>query len=612
MNWELFWVLALLGAAVVMFVINRPGMDVVGLLMIAALPFTGVLTVSEALAGFSDSNIVLIAFLFVLGEGLVRTGVANRLGDLIHHRAGGKELRLLILLMIAVAGLGAVMSSTAVVAIFIPVVFRICRSSGVSPGRLMMPVSFAALISGMLTLISTAPNLVVNAELVRQGGTSFGFFSVTPFGLVVLVVGLAYMMIARRWIPDRVEPNMDAKRRPTFRDWIARYHLGNREHRVRVMAGSPIIGHPLADLAHLLRESGVNLLAVERTVNRKRTLFRPTSSYLPEAGDVVLMDIREPRRSGEELISDLGVERLELSPDSGYLTDFSQELGMSEAIIPPDSQLVGKTVCESRLRTSAGLTVIGLRRRGSTVIPDFMNEALQVGDTVLVTGFWKDIQRVQQDTGELVMLDLPEEAEQVLPAGNKAPLAVGILILVVGIMVFGILPNVQAVLLGCLLMGACGILSMRSAYGSISWKSLVLIVGMMPFSLALQRTGGVDMAADAMMSLIGDGSPRLALAAIFVVTAVLGLFISNTATAVLMAPVAFAIAAEMGASPYPFAMVVMLAASAAFMTPVSSPVNTLVVAPGNYQFGDFVRIGVPFTIIVLIIAVIMVPWLLPV
>lgn len=611
MNWELFWVLALLVSAVVMFVSNRPGMDVVGLLMIAALPFTGVLSVDEALAGFSDSNIVLIALLFVLGEGLVRTGVANRLGDLIHHRAGGQEGRLLLLLMVAVAGLGSVMSSTAIVAIFIPVVFRICRSGGISPGRLMMPVSIAALISGMLTLISTAPNLVVNAELVRQGGESFGFFSVTPFGIAVLALSLGYMVFARKWIPDRVDGTAAARRRPTFRDWIKKYDLGDRERRVRVLENSPMIARTLNEIEEMLRGSGVNLLAVERVENRKRVVFRPTPAYEPMVDDIVLMDVRVQRRSKDELREEFGVELLDLAPDATYLTNFEQELGMAEGIIPPDSPLVGKTVRNSRIRPESGLTVIGVRRGASQILHDFLDETLRVGDTLLVTGFWTDIQRVQRDTGALVMLDLPEEAENILPAGDKAPLAVGILALVVGIMVFGILPNVQAVLIGCLLMGACGILSMKSAYGSISWKSLVLIVGMMPFSVALQRTGGVDMAANGLLAVIGGGSPHLALAAIFIVTAVLGLFISNTATAVLMAPVAFAIAADMGSSPYPFAMAVMLGASAAFMTPVSSPVNTLVVTPGNYQFGDFVKIGVPLAIIVLIVTLVMVPWLLP-
>jgi len=341
-----------------------------------------------------------------------------------------------------------------------------------------------------------------------------------------------------------------------------------------------------------LRNEGVNLLAVERQQDRRRSLIRPGNSFCPQPGDVLFLDVTLDEETTQELLEKHCVEELPLDPDHTYFRDLSQEIGMSEAIIPADSPLIGRTVRDSRIRAELGLTVIGLRRASEAITDHFVDEVLRVGDTLLVTGFWKDIQRMQRDNRQLVILDLPTEFEEVLPAAGKAPIALAILGLVVLMMITGVLPNVHAVLIGCLLMGLFGVMTMKGAYRSISWKSLVLIVGMLPFSLALQRTGGIDLAANGILGIIGDGSPRLALAVIFVVTAGLSLFISNTATAVLMAPVAFAIAYDMDASPYPFAMIVMLAASAAFMTPVSSPVNTLVVSPGNYRFGDFVRVGV--------------------
>jgi di/tricarboxylate transporter len=207
---------------------------------------------------------------------------------------------------------------------------------------------------------------------------------------------------------------------------------------------------------------------------------------------------------------------------------------------------------------------------------------------------------------------MPSDVADVLPAPNRTIHALAILALVVALMVSGVVPNVQAALLGCLLMGLLGCVDFDSAYGSISWKTLVLIVGMLPFSLALQRTGGVELAAEAVIGLAGGGSPHLLLGALFAITAVLGLFISNTATAILMAPVAIAIANELGASPYPFAMIVALAASTAFMTPVSSPVNTLVVGPGQYSFADFLKVGAPFSIVVGVVTVVLVPLVLPI
>ena len=275
---------------------------------------------------------------------------------------------------------------------------------------------------------------------------------------------------------------------------------------------------------------------------------------------------------------------------------------MVEVILPAESQLIGQTVQEARLRSEYGLTVIGLRHGGKVVTEDLQTERLKLGDTLLLVGFWSDIRNLQDDSADLVVLNMPAELEEVLPAASRAPYALAVLGLVVVLMVSGVVPNVQAALIGCLLMGLLGCVDFKSAYGSISWKTLILIVGMLPFSLALQRTGGVDLAADAVVHLVGEASPRLVLATLFVITALLGLFISNTATAVLMAPVALAIAKDLGASPYPFAMIIALAASTAFMTPISSPVNTLVVGPGQYSFGDFVKVGVPFSIVVAIVA----------
>jgi di/tricarboxylate transporter len=284
---------------------------------------------------------------------------------------------------------------------------------------------------------------------------------------------------------------------------------------------------------------------------------------------------------------------------------------MAEVMVSADSELVGITVVDAHFRTRFGLTVIGLRHGRVAQERGLLNQPLRIGDTLLLIGPWKDIERLRSEAMDLVILNLPVELDEVLPVAGKAPQALSCLLLMVGLMVSGVVPNVQAALIACLLMGALGCIDLNSAYRSIHWKSLVLIVGMLPFSIALQRTGGVELGADALMAVTGGVGTHAVLASLFIVTALLGLFISNTATAVLMAPVALAVAGELHASPYPFAMIVALAASAAFMTPISSPVNTLVVGPGNYAFGDFVRVGAPFTLVVLVFSVVLVPLLLP-
>jgi di/tricarboxylate transporter len=599
-------VLALLAAAIVMFAINKPRLDAVALIMLTALPFTGVLTMGEALAGFSDSNIVLIAALFVIGDGLVRTGVAQRLGDWLIVKAGNSEIRLIVLLMIVVCGLGATMSSTAVTAIFIPVVLRISQTAGIGPGRLMMPLSMAALISGMTTLVATAPNLVVNGELERHGIEGFRFFSFTPFGLPTLVLGIIYMSFARRWLTATKEVN--ASGRPSLADWIEEYRLADREYRLRVTAQSPLVGKTLAEL-NLRSSSGASIVAIERNRKFTREMLQPTANTELMADDILLLDLFAPGHNVDKLRQQFALEEMPLS--GAYFADRSQEIGMAEVIVPPTSDLIGQTPVEAEFRSRFGLTVVGLRRGIAAHQGSLLDEALKTGDTLLLIGPWKDIERLKSDGHDLAIIKLPTELDEVLPAPGKAPQALFCLALVVGLMVSGLIPNVQAALIGCLLMGALGCVNLVSAYRSIDWKTLVLIVGMLPFSIALQRTGGVDLAADGLRALTAGAGDRAVLATLFAITALLGMFISNTATAVLMAPVALAVAHELHVSPYPFAMIVALAASTAFMTPVSSPVNTLVVTPGNYTFGDFVRIGVPFSIIVLIVCVILVPWLLP-
>jgi di/tricarboxylate transporter len=605
---ELVIVVGLLAAAVLMFAINRPRLDVVALIMLTALPFTGVLTMGEALAGFSDANIVLIAALFVIGEGLVRTGVAQRLGDWLIAKAGRSELRLIVLLMMVVCGLGATMSSTAVTAIFIPVALRIAQSTGIAPSRLMMPLSVAALISGMMTLVATAPNLVVNGELERHGADGFRFFSFTPFGLPILVLGIVYMCFARRWLAVTGEARGKASSRPTLAAWIEEYKLADREYRLRITDHSPLAGKTPEEL-NLRSVSGVNIVAIERNRKFSTEILRPTAKTELKADDILLIDLYAPGRNIEALRLQLGLEEMPLS--GAYFTDRSQEIGMAEVILPPNSELIGKTLVGTKFYARFGLTAIGLRRGVIAHQRGFLNEALKLGDTLLLIGSWKDIERLRSDGKDLVIIKLPAELDEVLPAPGKAPQALASLALVVGLMVSDLIPNVQAALIGCLLMGLLGCVDLASAYRSIDWKTIVLIVGMLPFSVALQRTGGVKLAADTLTALTSGAGSYVVLATLFAITALLGMFISNTATAVLMAPVALALAKEMHASPYPFAMIVALAASTAFMTPVSSPVNTLVVAPGNYTFGDFVRVGVPFSVIVLIVCVILVPWLLP-
>lgn len=607
MSTELTIVLALLLGSMVLFIRNKPRMDVVALLVIVALPLTGVLSVAEAIAGFSDPSVLLIAALFVIGDGLVRTGIAYKLGDWMAQQAGSSETRLILLLMLTVAALGSVMSSTGVVAIFIPVVMSITVRMGIPASRLMMPLSFAGLISGMLTLVATPPNLVVSSELMRHGLDSFSFFSFTPIGLVVLLCGIGYMLLVRRWLGGS-GAGKDEPERQTMQDLAALYRLTERERRLRLNADSPLIGRPLNEL-ELRSEYGINVIAIERQRRFRNLLQVATGNTVPQPGDILLVDLASPAIALLGAYQEIGVTPLEL--EHSYYSVHSHQLGLAEVALPPESRLPGRTIQELAFRSRHRLNVVGLRRNGKALPGLLVDEKLKAGDTLLVAGSWKDIDRLHLLTRDFVLLSLPSEIREVVPAARKAPYALLSLGVMVVLMVSGVVSNLMAALIGCLLMGAFKCITMDSAYKSIHWPSLILIVGMLPFALALQKTGGIDLAVGGLMNLFGDAGPRALLATLFIATAVTGLFISNTATAVLMAPVAVATAQALGASPYPFVMTVALAASAAFMTPVSSPVNTLVLDPGGYRFSDFLKIGVPFTVLVLLITVLLVPVIFP-
>lgn len=609
MNGELIWVLSLLAIAVVLFATGKVRMDAIALMVIVAFVLSGTLTLNEAFSGFSDPNVILIAALFIIGDGLVRTGVATKMGAWLVSVAGNSETKMLVYLMLTVAGLGAFMSSTGVVAIFIPVVLSVSARMNTSPSRLMMPLSFAGLISGMMTLVATPPNLVVNSELLREGLHGFSFFSVTPIGLVVLILGIVYMLAVRFMLKtENGESARDGRKRSTFRDLIREYHLTGRARRLAIRPGSPMIGQRLDDLK--LRERYcANVIGVERWRRFRRVIVNVNGVSEFRARDVLLIDMSA---SDVDLRQFCGEQMLEPMVLRGeYFADQALDVGMAEVSLIPDSEMIGKTVREIAFRTRFGLNIVGMKRDGEAMDGSVVDEPLQLGDILLVVGNWRQIALLAKRGRDFVVLNMPVEVDDASPAHSQAPHAIFCLVLMVALMLTDEIPNPIAAIIACLLMGKFRCINAESAYKAIHWPSIILIVGMMPFALALQKTGGVDLVVKGLMDVAGSEGPYLMLGCLFVMCAAIGLFISNTATAVLMAPIALAAAKSMGVSPYPFAMVVAMAASAAFMTPVSSPVNTLVLGPGKYSFSDFVKIGVPFTVLVMVVCVLLIPVMFP-
>ncbi|MEX1349706.1 MAG: SLC13 family permease [Desulfobacterales bacterium] len=605
---ETLFVFLILFVTIILFVSDRLRLDVVAILVILALMLSGLLSSNEALAGFGDPVVILIAGLFVVGEGLFRTGVAFAIGNWLMRAGGTSETRMMILLMLVVAGLSAFMSSTGAVAIFIPVSLNLAAKAGIQPSRLLMPIAFASLIGGMLTLIGTPPNLVVSTQLTREGLEGFGFFEFTPIGLLVLITGIVYMVFwgRKRLFQDISESRKPVKNRLSLRDLIEAYDIYDRFHRLRITGESAIAGMTVAQ-ALLRSRYGVTVLGIERQQQR-RTKIMPagTQTELRVADTLLVVD------TAGELDRIVRTEKLEdLHIEKEYGSFAAQELGMAEVLLTPRSTLIGRTLSKNRFRQRYGLTVLGILRNGTPLKGNLVQTKLLFGDSVLVGGLWRKIALLQDEHENFLVLNLPREMDEIAPNRDKAPWALGIIGGMLLLMTFKLMPSVAAVLLAALMMVFTRCVSMKNAYASINWESLVLIAGMLPMATALEKTGGIELIVNGLVGSLGELGPLALMTGLFLLTSIFSQVISNTATTVLVAPIATMAAANMEISPYPLLMTVAIAASTAFSTPVASPVNTLVLGPGGYKFNDFVKIGIPLQLLVMVLTLLAVPMLFP-
>ena len=607
MTGEATYVFGVLVAAIVLFASGRARADVVALLVVLALVLSDVLTLREGLAGFGDPVIVTMAGLFVVGEALVVTGVALSVGEWLVRAGRGSETRLLILLMLVTGGVGSLVGSTGVVALFLPIVLGFANKTAYAPRRLLMPLSFAGLIGGMLTLIGAPANLVINAELRRYGLEPFAFFDFTPIGATILLVGTAYMLVIGRRVLTTTQRDDETGEKPlTLAELTERYGLGDRLYRLRVPVSSDLVGQSVGT-AKLRSGFGVASVCTERRVRQRLSLRPALSDSTFAAGDVLYAVGSEEAAS--RLIESKGLERLD--PAATPEKQLFEEVGLVELLLPPASGLIGKTVAEADFRRRYRVSVLAVRRRAEAVEELPSETTLEAGDTLLVSGSWKDIGLLAEHKSDLIVLTLPREMEDFAPERDKAARTLVIVTAMVASMVLGLVPNAISVLLASLALIAAGCLTMEASYQIIRWSSLVLVAGMLPLATALQKTGGTEVIVALLAAGFGELSPTAVMAALFVLTALLTTFVSSAASALLLAPIAISIAQDMGIGPRAFAMAVAIAASTGFMTPVSSTANALVTGPGSYTFGDFVRNGLPLVALAMVVTLLLAPLLFP-
>lgn len=612
--------IVVLAVSAVFFAIGRVRADVVALCALLALVLTNVLTPAEALAGFASPVVVMMAGLFVVGGAVLQTGLAKMMSGRIMALAGQSSGSIYLLVMLVTAVIGAFVSNTGTVALMLPIVVSIAASARTNVRTLLMPLAFASSMGGMLTLIGTPPNLVIDEALIEAGHEGLSFFSFLPVGVVCIIVGVLVLWpLSKYFLSKRDEAEETSRGRKSLNDLVGEYGLDIELTRCQLDTTSRLVGMKMADV-DLYNQYGLTILERRQERMAQTRLMKNVSQTTVDAntvfetGDVLYLSGGRDRL--KTFFADYQLNELKVADkDESSETQLEfYDIGLAELVMLQGSRLVGRRIRSTALRAKYHINVLAIRRKGKYIREGLADEVLSVGDVLLVQGNWRDIARLEREEDDWVVLGQPlAEAAQVTLT-YRAPLAGAILLLMVAMMVFDFIPvaPVTAVLLAAVLMVLCGCFrNVEAAYKTINWESLVLIAAMMPMSVALEKTGASALLSHTLVDGLGVVGPVALLAGIYFTTSLLTLFISNTATAVLMAPIALSSAAEMGVSPYAFLFAVTLGASMCFASPFSTPPNALVMQAGRYSFMDYIKVGIPLQVIMGLVMLIVLPLLFP-
>ena len=614
--------LIILLVSAILFVSGKVRSDLVALCALLALLLCQILTPSEALSGFSNTTVIMMIGLFIVGGGIFQTGLAKMIGSKVMTLAGNSELRLFLLVMTVTSAIGMFVSNTGTVALMLPIVVSMAAAAGSSPRRLLMPLAFASSMGGMMTLIGTPPNLIVSDTLQNAGYEPLGFFSFLPVGLLTLVVGVLYLLPATRMLAPKDKSKENRKSGKSLKDLVSEYGVTDNLFRVHIKDNaSKAIGSTVVDL-NIYREYGINVLELRRSTGQNR--FVRTVNQQLASPDLTLRQNDVLYLSGdpemiEKFASDYSLRLLDRHTDeidgssSNASMDFF-DLGVAEILIMPTSSMINRTVIEAGFRSKFSVNVLGIRRKKEYILNDLGGQKIHEGDVLLVQGAWKDIARMKNESSNWVVLGEPLQEAAKVTLDHKAPVAAAIMIAMIVMMVVESIPvaPVTSVLLAAVLMVVTGcVRSVEAAYKTINWQTIVLFAAMLPMSIALEKTGVSEMISGAIVTGLGGSGPRLLLAGIYAATSVMTIFISNTVTAVLMAPIALQCAVQIGVSPVPFMFAVTVAASMCFASPFSTPPNALVMSAGQYTFMDYVKVGLPLQILMGVVMVFALPLLFP-
>ena len=615
--------LIILVITVALFIWGRVRADIVALTALAALLVLGILTPAEALAGFSSPIVIMMIGLFVVGGAIMQTGLAKLTGNKLMALSRGNETITFLLVMLVTSFIGAFVSNTGTVALMMPIIMSLAAGSGMQSSRFLMPLAFAGSLGGMLTLIGTPPNLVIDEVLTEAGFKPLAFFSFFPVGIIVIAIGIIVLMPLSKIFLSKKQSGKKKKQGKSLDDLVDEYQLLDNLHRYIVPSRRPsaaidengeqmdIVGKTLKDLS-IQKKYGVSIIEIRNEKKSRLGLVKDVSQNMAKSSSTIqvhdtLYIIGEEEKM-KRFASDYGLRKMK-----DVKIDF-YDLGLTEIVVMPTSNFAGLRIGDANLRKRFGINVLGVKRGDEYITDNLISTKLHVGDMLLVQGEWTNLAHLATDTSNWVVIDQPEKTADKVLLDYKAPVAAAIMLLMIAMMVFDFIPvaPVTAVIIAGLLTVFAGCFrNVEAAYKTINWESIVLIAAMMPMSTALEKTGASALVSQGLVESLGSMGPTALLAGIYFTTSLMTMFISNTATAVLMAPIALVAARQVGVSPYSFLFAVTLGASMCFASPFSTPPNALVMKAGGYTFMDYVKVGLPLQIIIGVVMTFVLPLLFP-
>ena len=624
--------LIILIITVAMFIWGRVRADIVALSALAALLVLGILTPAEALAGFSSPIVIMMIGLFVVGGAIMQTVLAKLTGNKLMALSRGNETVTFLLVMLVTSFIGAFVSNTGTVALMMPIIMSLAAGSGMQSSRFLMPLAFAGSLGGMLTLIGTPPNLVIDEVLTEAGFKPLAFFSFFPVGIIVIAIGIIVLMPLSKIFLSKKQNGKKKNNRKSLDDLVDEYQLLDNLHRYIVPSKRTaaaidengqmmdIVGKTLKDLS-IQKKYGVSIIEIRNEKKSRLGLVKDVNQNMAKSSSTIAVHDTLYIMGDEEKIERFAQD-YDLRKMKDVKIDF-YDLGLTEIVVMPTSNFAGLRIGDANLRKRFGINVLGVKRGGSSsdgkvgkeyITDNLIATRLHVGDMLLVQGEWTNLAHLTADTTNWVVLDQPEKSADKVLLDYTAPVAAAIMLLMIAMMVFDFIPvaPVTAVIIAGLLTVFAGCFrNVEAAYKTNNWESIVLIAAMMPMSTALEKTGASALVSQGLVDSLGSMGPTALLAGIYFTTSLMTMFISNTATAVLMAPIALVAAQQVGVSPYSFLFAVTLGASMCFASPFSTPPNALVMKAGGYTFMDYVKVGLPLQIIIGVVMTFVLPLLFP-